>query len=118
MIRGHDHHIPGARQVSAILIARAARSRSKAASVTVEHDWPLAPVRCGRPDVEKQAILVRRRFVSALARLLDRFHIVKHLNAAVDAVRRELWRQLRSKEKVEVKGTRWLLLKNPVELDQ
>jgi len=45
--------------------------------------------------------------------LFDRFHIVKHLNEAVDAVRRELWRQLRSKEKVEVKGTRWLLLKNP-----
>ncbi len=45
--------------------------------------------------------------------LFDRFHIVKHLNLAVDAVRRELWRQLCSKEKVEVKGTRWLLLKNP-----
>jgi transposase len=27
--------------------------------------------------------------------LFDRFHIVKHLNEAVDAVRRELWRQLR-----------------------
>ena len=45
--------------------------------------------------------------------LFDRFHVVKHLNEAVDAVRRELWRQLTSKEKVEVKGTRWLLLKNP-----
>ena len=45
--------------------------------------------------------------------LFDRFHIVKHLNEAVDAVRRELWRRLTSKEKVEVKGTRWLLLKNP-----
>ena len=45
--------------------------------------------------------------------LFDRFHIVKHLSDAVDAARRELWRQLTSKEKVEVKGTRWLLLKNP-----
>ena len=45
--------------------------------------------------------------------LFDRFHVVKHLNEAVDAVRRELWRQLTSQEKVEVKGTRWLLLKNP-----
>jgi transposase len=45
--------------------------------------------------------------------LFDRFHVVKHLNEAVDTVRRELWRQLTSKEKVEVKGTRWLLLKNP-----
>jgi transposase len=45
--------------------------------------------------------------------LFDRFHIVKHLNAAVDAVRRQLWRQITSKQRVEVKGTRWLLLKNP-----
>ena len=45
--------------------------------------------------------------------LFDRFHIVKHLNEAVDATRRLLWRQLASKEKVAVKGTRWLLLKNP-----
>lgn len=45
--------------------------------------------------------------------LFDRFHVVKHLNEAVESVRRELWRRLTSKEKVEVKGTRWLLLKNP-----
>ena len=45
--------------------------------------------------------------------LFDRFHIVKHLNEAVDAVRRELWRQLTAKERAEFKGTRWLLLKNP-----
>jgi transposase len=45
--------------------------------------------------------------------LFDRFHIVKHLNEAVDAVRRELWRQLTAKERTTFKGTRWLLLKNP-----
>jgi transposase len=45
--------------------------------------------------------------------LFDRFHIVKHLNEAVDAVRRELWRQLTAKERTPFKGTRWLLLKNP-----
>jgi transposase len=45
--------------------------------------------------------------------LFDRFHIVKHLNAAVDAARRELWRQLTAKERTTFKGTRWLLLKNP-----
>ena len=50
--------------------------------------------------------------------LFDRFHIVKHLNEAVDAVRRELWRQVTSKERVTVKGTRWLLLKNPWNLNQ
>ena len=58
------------------------------------------------------AKLVRDHAVNAQI-LFDRFHIVKHLGEAVDAARRELWRQLTSKEKVEVKGTRWLLLKNP-----
>lgn len=58
------------------------------------------------------AKLVRDHAVRAQI-LFDRFHIVKHLGDAVDAARRELWRRLTSKEKVEVKGTRWLLLKNP-----
>jgi transposase len=45
--------------------------------------------------------------------LFDRFHIVRHLNEAVDAVRRDLWRRLTSRERTTFKGTRWLLLKNP-----
>jgi transposase len=48
--------------------------------------------------------------------LFDRFHIVKHLNEAVDAVHRELWRQLTAKESVTFKATRRLLLKNPCNL--
>jgi transposase len=63
------------------------------------------------------AKLVREHAVNAQI-LFDRFHIVKHLNEAVDGVRRALWRQLTSKEKVTVKGTRWLLLKNPWNLNQ
>lgn len=50
--------------------------------------------------------------------LFDRFHIVKHLNEAVDEVRRDLWRQLSRKERVNFKGTRWLLLKNPWNLNK
>lgn len=34
--------------------------------------------------------------------LFDRFHIVKHLNEAVDEVRRDLWRQLSRKERVNL----------------
>jgi transposase len=58
------------------------------------------------------AKLVREHATNAEI-LFDRFHIVKHLNETVDAVRRELWRQLTAKERVSFKGTRWLLLKNP-----
>jgi transposase len=39
------------------------------------------------------AKLVRGYAVNAQI-LFDRFHIVKHLNEAVDAARRELWRRL------------------------
>lgn len=45
--------------------------------------------------------------------LFDRFHIVKHLNEAVDEVRRSEMRRLSLQEKATFKGTRWLLLKNP-----
>jgi len=45
--------------------------------------------------------------------LFDRFHIVKHLNEAVEEVRRSEMRRLTQKEKVPFKRSRWLLLKNP-----
>jgi transposase len=43
----------------------------------------------------------------------DRFHVVRHLNAAVDEVRRALVRKLARPGKELVKGTRFVLLKNP-----
>jgi len=45
--------------------------------------------------------------------LFDRFHIVKHLNEAVEEVRRSEMRRLTKQEKVPFKRSRWLLLKNP-----
>ena len=62
------------------------------------------------------AKLVREHAVNAQI-LFDRFHIVKHLNEAVDAGRRQLWRQLSTQQRVSFKGTRWLLLKNPWNLN-
>jgi transposase len=49
--------------------------------------------------------------------LFDRFHIVKHLNEAVEEVRRSEMRRLTNKEKVPFKRSRWLLLKNPWNLN-
>jgi transposase len=43
----------------------------------------------------------------------DRFHVVAHLNAAVDEVRRTLVRKLADPMRYLVKGTRFVLLKNP-----
>lgn len=62
------------------------------------------------------AKLVREHAVNAQI-LFDRFQIVKHLNEAVDETRRQLWRRLSRQERVDFKGTRWLLLKNPWNLN-
>jgi len=45
--------------------------------------------------------------------LFDRFHLVQHLNRALDEVRRREWRRLSGREKTSFKRTRFLLLKNP-----
>jgi transposase len=45
--------------------------------------------------------------------LFDRFHVVQHLNRAVDEVRRDTWRKLSGLAKVAFKRTRGLWLKNP-----
>jgi transposase len=59
---------------------------------------------------------VREHAVNAQI-LFDRFHIINHLNEAVNAARLELWRQLTAKQRVRFRGTRWLLLKNPWNLN-
>ena len=45
--------------------------------------------------------------------VIDRFHIVKALNEAVDAVRKEEWRDLDVDGRKAIKGLRWLLGMNP-----
>ena len=49
--------------------------------------------------------------------LFDRFHIVQHLQEAVEEVRRSEMRRLSRKERVVFKRSRWLLLKNPWNLN-
>ncbi len=44
--------------------------------------------------------------------VLDRFHIVKALNEALDDVRKEEWRKLSGKNKKAMKGLRWLLYRH------
>jgi len=44
--------------------------------------------------------------------VLDRFHIVKALNAAVDDVRKEQWRLAGGDERKALKGLRWLLYRH------
>jgi transposase len=44
--------------------------------------------------------------------VLDRFHIVKALNNAVDEVRKEQWREASIDQRKALKGLRWLLFKH------
>jgi transposase len=44
--------------------------------------------------------------------VLDRFHIVKKLNEAVDEVRKQQWRQTSKKDRKTLKGLRWLLFRH------
>ena len=44
--------------------------------------------------------------------VLDRFHIVKKLNEAVDDVRKQQWRQASRKDRKTLKGLRWLLFRH------
>jgi len=56
--------------------------------------------------------VVQERAVNATI-CFDRFHVVRHLNDAVDQVHRALVRELSGPTKALVKGTRFVLLKNP-----
>jgi transposase len=51
--------------------------------------------------------------------VFDRFHVVKLMNEKITQIRRQLFRELSSPlAKKAVKGTRWILLKNPENLDE
>jgi transposase len=58
-----------------------------------------------------------REYATHAQILFDRFLIVKHLNEAVEEVRRSEMRRLSLKERVVFKRSRWLLLKNPWNLN-
>jgi len=50
--------------------------------------------------------------------VFDRFHLVRHLNEAVDEVRRQMVRDLPEEERRAVKNTRYLWLTNPWNLTE
>lgn len=50
--------------------------------------------------------------------VFDKFHIVAHLNKAVDEVRREEARELKKSNTNVLKGTRYIWLKNPANLTE
>ena len=65
-------------------------------------------------DMWKPYLKVIRRHASQALNVLDKFHIVAHLNKAVDETRRQDASDLRRQgDSVTLKHTRWCLLKRP-----
>lgn len=49
--------------------------------------------------------------------VFDHFHVVKLFNEKLSQLRRDLYREAADEDQEVLKGTRWLLLKNPEDLD-
>jgi len=67
-------------------------------------------------DMWRPYLAVLRAQVPHATVVFDRFHLTQHATAAVDIVRRHMWRQLAEAERPDFKRTRFLWLKNPENL--
>jgi transposase len=78
-----------------------------------------------KPKIEAVAIDMSPAYIGAVTEKLpgavivfDHFHVIKLYNDRLSEFRRQLYHQVTaSKQKKVIKGTRWLLLKNPENLD-
>jgi len=75
-------------------------------------------------QIEAVAMDMSGAYISAVGRhlpeaaiVLDRFHVVKLMNEKLTQLRRQLYNQATLEQKQVLKGSRWLLLKNPDNLN-
>jgi transposase len=77
-----------------------------------------AKIRAVATDMGKPYIRAVRDHLPRAVHVFDHFHVVKLYNDKLGALRRDLYRQLSDQgQRQLLKGTRWLLLKNPENLD-
>jgi transposase len=77
-----------------------------------------AKVRAVATDMSKAYIRAVRDNLPQAVHVFDHFHVIKLFNDKLSAFRRELYHEAaRDRERKILKGTRWLLLKNPENLD-
>lgn len=77
-----------------------------------------AKIRAVATDMGKPYIRAVRDNLPNAVHVFDHFHVIKLYNDKLSALRRELYRQLTDDgHRQLLKGTRWLLLKNPENLD-
>jgi transposase len=77
-----------------------------------------AKIRAVATDMGKPYIRAVRDHLPQAVHVFDHFHVVKLYNDKLGALRRDLYRELSDQgQRKLLKGTRWLLLKNPENLD-
>jgi transposase len=78
-----------------------------------------AKVRAVATDMSKAYIRAVRNNLPKAVHVFDHFHVIKLYNDKLSAFRRDLFRELDDPHARQIlKGTRWLLLKNPENLDE
>jgi transposase len=75
-------------------------------------DYQKRQIKIGCCDMSEAYIGAIKTHCPNATLVLDRFHIVKALNAAVDDVRKEQWREAGVNERKALKGLRWLLYRH------
>ncbi len=77
-----------------------------------------AKVKAVATDMSKAYIAAVRKHLPKAVHVFDHFHVIKLYNEKLSAFRRDLYRELIDEDQRQIlKGTLWLLLKNPENLD-
>jgi transposase len=76
-----------------------------------------ARIRAVATDMARPYIQAVRDNLPGAVHVFDHFHVIKLYNDKLSAFRRELYHQANAQDRPLLKGTRWLLLKNPENLD-
>ena len=78
-----------------------------------------AKIQAVATDMSKAYIRAIRDNIPMAVHVFDHFHVIKLFNDKLSAFRRELYHEASTdQERLILKGTRWLLLKNPENLDE
>jgi transposase len=76
-----------------------------------------AKIKAVATDMSAAYIQAIRDNLKHVVHVFDHFHVIKLFNEKLSAFRRQLYHELTAKGKQLLKGIRWLLLKNPENLD-
>jgi transposase len=76
-----------------------------------------AKIKAVATDMSKAYIRAIRENIRRAVHVFDRFHVIKLFNEKLSAFRRHLFHELSAHGQKLLKGIRWLLLKNPENLD-